>query len=462
MAVSQATGEKWYRICCTDNNSQLSYSDWMRVAVSSCSPIRVADTLLTHPPLPGGHSRVVTVSNQGEWNTAWTTAQPGDLIRQTANFNIDNFSIQIEANGTAANPICYDGNGFTITSTVSNPIGLKNASWLIFHDVHVNGSADAIWLFSTGARFPGDPSGPCNNIYIWGCEFHDADQELIKIGQCNTFEIIGCNLYRAGHRPWINGQFNRAGEFIYLGAGTGGPAFGSDNGLIENNWIHESVGGETQAGEAIDVKTGCENIIIRRNLCEDIMVASQGGITLAVDRQDTLDVNILCEENIVRRVYKATWAAGNDGQGGGIFDGNGIDVGSGSAIVQNNLVYDVERYGINVIQNFAGVNKRLEIKNNTVINCGDDCYNLAGGTLGLGAPLPPSPLIVCGNIDDDGTSGNYQATAADFVGPLNTEAGFELVAGSGAIDNGGCVTGSINGVPVQGASRDAGAFEFCP
>ncbi len=423
-----------------------------------CDPTWLEDTLLQHPAPPESLApNLVPVANETQLANAINNAGPGTHIQATQNFNINSNHLYQNINGTAVAPILIDGNGFTLTVTGGvKPFQFGASSWVYFYDWTLDANGQAIWAFILGAVAGNPVTGANNNFYIYGNEIHSPRQEILKISQCDTVEVVGNNLYDPGRNPQAGGASNFC-EIVYFGDGNGGTLTNRViNGLVENNWIHDTApaqNGITPAGEGIDVKRPSQNIVIRRNLVENIRVNSQGAVTLVIDC-DTVnnvgDYNILAEENYIRNVR--TKAGG--------FNGDGITAAKGATTIRRNIIQNVDGDGVRTLLNVTSSNKSIEIQDNTILGAGGGAIVTNQGNAGQGCNLPAT-ISRCGNATDDGT-GDVQVTAAAFVGPLTTSSGFAPAAGSVVIDNGGCTATDLSGIPIQGAGRDAGAVEYCP
>lgn len=79
MAVNQTTGEKWYRICCTDNGAQVDCSEWRRVEVATCGVC----TPVAAPVVPP-FNPTVTINPGQNAQAIVDAAAPGTHIRVAA------------------------------------------------------------------------------------------------------------------------------------------------------------------------------------------------------------------------------------------------------------------------------------------------------------------------------------------------------------------------------------------
>ena len=438
-----------YRVTVTnDCGTTTSQTALLTVESAAQCPPRtwVGDTLLQHPEAPTT-TDVINVTTGAEMLAALQSidngAQNDVTIRLTSNITVGQQQIDGLV-GTAAAPIVIDGNGFTMTATQSRPLYIYNSSYVYVQDLTIDGgSGPGTWGLGFGGLFNGQTNvGPCDHIYVYGCTIHSTQQVGIKFRSTDVFEAVGNNIYNTGMSTTSD-----SGEGIYIGEGALlSAASASHNGLIENNWIHDTSTID-DGGEAIDVKNPSTNITIRRNLIENIVVKSQGAITLNTNQNSSpSNAGHLVELNYIRNVVTTT------------SDGDGITVGAGNVIVRNNIIHDVDNHGIGYTDTSGGPSDTVTIENNTIVRTGDDAIGFAGSAGEPGGA--PVTIVACGNATDD-TTGQVQVANTDFVGPTTTEQGFEPVAGSAVIDNGGCTATDYSEIGVQDGSRDAGAIEFC-
>lgn len=295
--------------------------------------------------------------------------------------NLSNFAIRIrEANGTTDN---ITVTGFDITQTK-------------FHGIFVGNDAT------------GKGGG---NIYIGGNHIYEAANVAgagITVRNTTAGKTITIEANEI-ERIDINGNSSSArGEGIYVGEGNNGSNFGNDV-VIRGNYVHD------MGGEAIDIKRHSRDILIEYNRIENIVVFSQGAITLALDRLDganTYDANMVVRRNCISNVTTTS------------FDGEGIVVGNGNTLIEENLIYDIVNNPIDVYNDADGPGKTVTIKNNILWNYGGLPVRENYGS-GNGGPVDPFTIIRQSNIVDSNSSGNEcLETASIFVGPLTAKAGF--------------------------------------
>ncbi len=198
------------------------------------------------------------------------------------------------------------------------------------------------------------------DIAVFDSEIVDVGQEGFLIGEnSHRIEISGNLVTRTGQRPGSNGKtdFSDFGEGIYLGTG-GVLADGSYDQSTEI-FIHDNEISFTTA-EAIDVKPSVVGVEISNNTIHDIATANSGAIVISIGPRVSPDPMVLIEGNSIYRITRTSpWK-----------DGNAIVL-SAPAIVRNNVIWDVQHYGIYVDANFvSGTPAQLLITNNLIFSTG--------------------------------------------------------------------------------------------
>ena len=325
-------------------------------------------------------------------------------------------------------------------------------------DGNSSGNNGATWGIVIGNSFLGDPNaGPCSNGVIEGLEVVDVRQELVKIAETgtNNISLLCCEIHRSGRN--MNGS--PFGEGVYIGQGSGGDA-GTEflnNILVQGNEIYE-----TFFGEGIDVKRGSRDVFILDNYLHDLQLPFAGGITFWSDDLEAGSTgNSVIARNRVGNVQPAPGAFTPTIEA--------IEIGQG-ALVENNVLWGFTGRGINLVRQFAGVDKTVEAFHNTI----DASSGIAAFGVNVEAPNGgnnPGTLDACGNLyvgtHIQGTLGgstNDQQYSSGFVGPPGSSGeGYALTASSPHVDTApSCGTG--NDICLEsrpgGSSPDFGAFEI--
>lgn len=309
----------------------------------------------------------------------------------------------------------------TICSDIANPAILdgqysSNFGILIQETTGTTNNISVTGFEIKRTRFHGifagsDTSGKAGgDIYIGGNNIHDATLDegaAIVVRKVTAGKIVTIEGNEI-HRIDMDGVGSGRGEGIYIGSGGQGDLFG-DNVIIRGNYIHD------MRGEAIDIKRHSRNITIEYNRLEDIGVWSQGAITLALDNLkggNNYDANIVVRRNCISNVSRLQ------------SDGEGIVVGNGNTLIEENLIYNIFNNAVDVYNDANGPGKTVTIKNNIFWNYGNQPVRENYGS-GNGGPVDPFTVIRQSNIvDSDPAANECQETAALFIGPLTSKAGF--------------------------------------
>lgn len=199
-----------------------------------------------------------------------------------------------------------------------------------------------------------------------------------------------------------------SGEGIYIGEGNDHLDY-SSNVHIRGNYLHDLT------GEAIDIKRKSANILIEYNKINNINVKSQSAIVLGLDPgkiNDSYDGQYIVRRNCISNVTTRG------------FDGNFIVVANGSALVEENVMWNSAKHGIDVYNDCDGPNKTVIIKNNIIWGYNGLPIRVNVGN-GNGGTVNPCTATRATNIVQSNPVGSEcQEPASIFVGPLTSCNGF--------------------------------------
>jgi hypothetical protein len=315
-------------------------------------------------------------------------------------------------------------------------LALRTSEFVHLYDLHLVGS-------QTGLDITGSA-----HVRVEGLLVEELGQAAVHIGRgsptgpdkglggqpSHHIDLIGNFIRRTGR---VSARF---GEGVYVGTG-GQTGDESHDVLIAYNQISET------AAEGIDVKAYTYNIRLRGNLVAGGSHYFHAAITLGVsprpcssaraarpcvEEPDYRDGHYLVEDNRVfgfRRVPSPDGKQYSDGVAG-------IGIGHGSALVRNNIIWDIpDGSGIRTYSTFGQPAAReLRVEHNTVWNPGGRSLAWHLGDEGTGLVDGLAELRLRGNLTHDGAEGSVQGLPGSFVGPINGEAdagggpgsGFEL------------------------------------
>lgn len=199
-----------------------------------------------------------------------------------------------------------------------------------------------------------------------------------------------------------------SGEGIYIGEGNDHEDYSSDVHIIGND-LHDLT------GEAIDIKRKSANILIEYNRINNINVNSQGAIVLGLDplkTNDTYDGQYIVRRNCISNVTTRN------------FDGNFIVIANGFCLIEENVMWNAVKHGIDIYNDCDGPNKTVQIRNNIIWGyAGLPIRSNVGN--GNGGPTDPCTVARTTNIvQSDPVGSECQENASIFVGPLTTCEGF--------------------------------------
>lgn len=231
-----------------------------------------------------------------------------------------------------------------------------------------------------------------------------------NIDYCGTSGVAVRNqadgtLIQGGSISYI-GSGDTRGEAIYLGQGND-----SNDGNLTNHVTNTTVRGveihHTNA-EAIDMKRNSAGLLVEYCYLHDIDVKSQGAITCLLDISDAYQANY--DADITIRYNYIDSVTTRD------FNGDGIVVALGSALIYGNVITRCAGYGVSVYSDFDGPNDDVTIEANIIRNntAGDIDVN---NTNGNGTTSNPAAVTRTKNYVSSGAVGD-ESTALDFVGPI--------------------------------------------
>lgn len=360
----------------------------------------------THPDEPTQATRrTVNVANATEWAAAMDGAQAGDYINITAGFSLASSRVD-DALGTAANPIIVQGNGHTLTSTSQyNPWYWKSASHFYLINIHFDAAENAQWGPSFGGLSNSqseETKGYSNNVHMWGCEIENTRQQGSVWRRVYGGSVIGCYLHDISSKVYVEGTSGsgNSGSMLYMGGGGYATDKSTDILVERSHFTRHHPNGVTRA---FNVKVACERITFRRNYVHDMKNRSNGLVTFFSNSSTNNPAgDHLVEENVIHGAEDFE------------FGSNGIHMGQ-TGVVRRNIVFDMANRGIQAIGSFYSAAKDLWYDSNTVFDCGNTDIAPDGEVNSLGAGLSAQPTYTRTNNLCEDTTGEHQATAADFV-----------------------------------------------
>lgn len=196
-----------------------------------------------------------------------------------------------------------------------------------------------------------------HHIVVRNCYVHHVGGELVFFGRSagridlsnpvsHDIEIVGNEIGHSG----LDGGF---GEGIYIATSRREAMDDTHNILIQRNEIHHVV------DEAIEVKTGGHAVQIIENTIHDVDLNSQAAITLAIHGYSWEPGAFVVRANKITRVV----THGSEGVG--------IWIGHGNTLVEDNIIWDVEDWGIYIPNTFnmPGANQ-VTLRRNTIFRTG--------------------------------------------------------------------------------------------
>jgi MYXO-CTERM domain-containing protein len=391
---------------------------------------------------------VYTVTPADDLPAAIAALQPGDeLVLGGGTYSIAQL-FEIGVSGTADQPIVIraaDGETPIITrpdanQNVVNVVG----SYVVLRGLEITGGSRGVRL-QTGASF----------VTIEDCRIHDTAANAIAAN--DTGSSYAGIVIRHNEISHTGGN----GEGMYLGCNDDGCQF--HEGLIEQNWVHDTNGPTVDQGDGIEIKEGSWGNVVRDNVIHDtgypcIITYSTVGNGPA---------------NVIERNFM--YACGD----------HGIQS-AADAIIRNNIILGAASDGIRNQPHQAGSPANLMILHNTILKPAGDAirsdgivgsvliannavYAQSGAAIRVAGDL--TAVNVAGNVGQGsviGVSTGWSATGTlgeDFVAAMYSGAppndvfpktGSHLV---GTADNAFLAMDDFNGTSRDGA-LDAGAYKY--
>lgn len=230
----------------------------------------------------------------------------------------------------------------------------------------------------------------CNTITECGTTgIAVRNQALGTLIEANTISLIGSGDTR--------------GEGVYIGYGV---ASDSTNHVFDTTVRGNEIF-DTNA-EGIDVKRNSRGVVIEFNHIHDVDVKSQGAITCLIDKGDSYTANYNADVIIRSNVIQDTTTRD--------FNGNGIVIGLGTALIEDNIIFGNAASGISVYSDFEGPNDDCTIRNNIVWeNGGDDIEE--NQTNGNGSSTANADITRTTNYVETG-AGVTETAIPQFAGPF--------------------------------------------
>lgn len=354
--------------------------------------------------------------------------------------------------GTEAAPIVIRGAGtgeVILRSTVnSQAVYIGDSTFITVRDLTIEGGTG----WDTGEISPGgvEIRGSAN-IVVQDVEMRQLNRTAVYLSGDNTqIELVGLHIHDI-----------RDGTAIY--AGCGDASCWTQDSLIAESWIHDLDG---QYSYGIYLDHGAQNNVLRDNVVYNI-------------------------------VYRALLTASTESGPPNVVEGNAVfgvgDVGvylAGSAQARNNVVFNVDGYGIHARNNSRDTLEDLVISHNTVANTGrvgivlESWAGREGMVLANNAvsnPVGEALYAADGNLDEgnlltgniatglvtglDALAGHFSAGHgdADFVDAANWDfypsSASLLVGAADPAAEAWVPSTDFNGAPRDGDAPDVGAYE---
>ncbi|TWT48008.1 hypothetical protein Pla22_50080 [Rubripirellula amarantea] len=242
----------------------------------------------------------------------------------------------------------------------------------------------------------------CSHCIIKDNWLHDLGQEAIHVGRGPTNS--GDNPFTGPESHHVRVANNKIsstgksiaiyGEGIYIGTG----AIRGDHShdiVVEDNVLTDI------SAEAIELKPGTYNLIVRGNKISNTHHEYNAAITVCVEGTTSNNGNYLIENNVIRDIKKVRYGVA------------GIAIGHGNAIIRNNQISDIDGgIGIQVYRRFQNEDAlKVELTNNTVrANGVGDSITLHYGNCGLKDSPLKANVSLRDNQTDDASAGTVVHT----------------------------------------------------
>lgn len=323
------------------------------------------------------------------------------------------------ASGTAGNPTviqAFPGDSVTIlgNGVDGGRVKIAGVSYVTFDSFIITNFNQGLFIENS------------HHIVVQNSTVHDVGQEGLHVRLNSSFVVIQDSTVR-NTRKW---QFN--GEGMYIGTGSAGPLDNTNNIIIRNNVIHDTI------DEGIELKPGTHDCLVEGNTLFNI---SSGGATTGsievnqavagVQHWDS-NPNHVIRNNIIHSSSTAIRA------------GTGVSV-------YNNLIYSLTsgQRGI-YVDNLSSDGYTRIIYHNTIDLASANAVVVAGGT-----------ADVKNNIGPTG-SGNIFTADSYYVDKAGAD--YHLAVGSAPVNAGLDLTAVVP-TDIEGKSRlaspppDLGAYE---
>jgi hypothetical protein len=324
--------------------------------------------------------------------------------------------------GTAeemTNILAYPGHDVTLQGNGINTgrIKITASSYLSFDGFKITNYNQGFFI-----------EGNSDHITIRNCVIYSIGQEGIHVKENSSYITLDRNLI------YDTDLYIYNGEGIYIGTGSGGPHDNTHHVTVSGNIIHD-VG-----DEAIELKPGTHDCIVEGNTVYNAITGQTWG---AIEVSEAIlgaqewasNPNHIIRNNIIHDVV------------------TGIRAGTGS-LVYNNVIYDIDAYGI-YINNRADDSYLRAIYHNTIDASSTNAIYTAAGLTDIKNNIGPS------------TTHNIPANSSFFLNTSEDEEDYHLVNGATPIDTGVDLT-NVVATDIEGTIRpysiapDMGAYEYTP
>ncbi len=232
----------------------------------------------------------------------------------------------------------------------------------------------------------------CTHCVVEDCHVYDLGQEGLHVGRGETNTASAGFAGPASHHITLrNNRVERTGlvtaiygEGIYIGTGA---VLGDDSHdiVVEGNTLRDI------SAEAIELKPGTYNLVVRNNDIARTHHEYNGAITACVEGTPSRSGNYLIENNRIRDVRKVRYSV------------VGIAIGHGNAVIRCNVISNVDGgVGIQTLRRFQNPDAiRIEIVDNIIRTDGPgDPITLHQGNTGREDLPLRADVILTGNQTD--------------------------------------------------------------
>jgi hypothetical protein len=442
------------------------------------------DSLIPTPPTPAelttGSGVVRNVTTFGEWQTARSAANPGDVINITAGITGVNENNAVlswrgtHTQGTAANPIVITCSGGGYIQQLDQTTFRGTIDIVDCDHIHLIGADVRGGVF--GPRFVRSQGTPAAPIKVWHNTVTGTSDACFQVsdGQSGSnYTAYVSVLYNDFGDSTGTTNFN---EGVYVGTGAIAHYWQDRTHDIEiaYNKIHDV------RGDGVDIKLGCYNIDVHHNQIHDVGAAWGSAVTTGATSSDPgtnpnmgTNPNITIHNNWIWNVgYRFSSPNAT---------AYAINAGHAGTQVFNNVIWGLRSdrgpTGVRVVIYVDDASFPINVYNNTVWEDGGNA--LAYAVLGGSGPS----VFFWDNLTGDGSRSSRIASSNDFVGPVpafnsgpgstnetadagnGAGSGFFLAPSSTLVDDADGPTPStdiLGTVRPQGSGGDPGAYEYVP